>query len=675
MERSRFHSTNSPARSDAVPDGSRKPLVWIVDDSSLERVAARHALGSEYELEEFVDGTEVVERLAHTPSPPNLLLLDWVMPNMSGDEVCKFIRTHDRLGELPIILFTASRIETEHIVEGLALGANDYVPKPFAPEELRARVLAVLRTKEHRDAAARERTRLSAINTLGRALFEAGPDIPLILDKLLESLHGLVADGCAILLLPGELPSFKAAIHEHDPSAADLSAIATLADPMTYAFASSEEARAQLPPLYHPYIDRYGLRGLSILPFPMRAPVQGVVTLTRDGTSQPFDRDDLAAIETCIEYASLAVQNAMRFEAERVARTRLDAILRHAPIGIVVADAAGQIELVNPSAARLVDGIDRVNTLDAVFALGEWATDDGKPIARSDWAFGRETSGSSRDRVLFKAPGGKQLALSLSTVTRHEVDELAGSVTTIEDVTVEQDMAVERERIAAFQEQMLGIVGHDLRNPLSAIMTGAEVISEYARDMPNIQAVVKRQQSSTRRMTSIVGQLLDVTRARLGNGIPLVRTRVSLGSLVENVVEEIRSAFPKALIEVSASDVQGAWDADRLSQVISNLVTNAIQYGSPTQPIRVTVTSAAGRASIAVANALRGGPIPSERLAVLFEPYRRGAGTDVTHRGGLGLGLYISHEIVRAHDGRLIAQSSSDGTVFTVELPIAEPPA
>jgi DNA-binding response OmpR family regulator len=411
-----------------VSDAPRKPIVWIVDDSSLERAAAKRALAAEYDFEEFVDGTEVVERLASTTSPPNLLLLDWVMPNMSGDEVCRFVRTHDRLGELPIILFTASRIETEHIVQGLSLGANDYVPKPFAPEELRARVLAVLRTKEHRDAAARERTRLSAINRLGRALFEAGSNIPEILDKLLASLHGLVADGCAIILLPGELPPITAAIHGSDPSANDLAAIATLADPMTYAFQNSDDARVKLPPLYHPYIDRYGLRGLAILPFPVRGPVQGVVTLTRDGRSQPFDRDDLAAIETCIEYASLAVQNAMRFETERVARARLDAVLHHAPIGIVVADAEGRIELVNSSATRLVDGIDRVDSLEAVYALGAWASEDGTPIPREAWGLDRQRSSSIRSRVLFTAPGGKQRVLSMTTVTRQEVDQLAGSV-------------------------------------------------------------------------------------------------------------------------------------------------------------------------------------------------------------------------------------------------------
>ena len=100
----------------------------------------------------------------------------------------------------------------------------------------------------------------------------------------------------------------------------------------------------------------------------------------------------------------------MRFETERIARARLDAVLHHAPIGIVVADAHGHIELVNSSAARLVDGIDRVGSFEAVYALGDWAAEDGSPIPRESWSL---TSGpENRARLLFTAPGGKQRVLS-----------------------------------------------------------------------------------------------------------------------------------------------------------------------------------------------------------------------------------------------------------------------
>jgi signal transduction histidine kinase/DNA-binding response OmpR family regulator len=655
-----------------VSDRTIKPLIWLVDDSAQQRAMTRRTLGTDtYRFEEFGDGEDVIERLNTNAAMPDLMLLDWVMPGMTGDDVCRYVRSHELFKELPIVLFTASRVETDDVVRGLALGANDYVPKPFAPEELRARVHAVLRSQELRDSANRERTRLAAINRLGRALFAAGADVERILQELVTSLQGLVADGCALILLPGDLAPISVAVHRADPSAKVLSSIATLADPMTHEFESSEDALGKLPPLYHPYIRQFGLRGLAILPFPIRNPVQGVVTLTRDGSSQPFDAGDIAAIETCIEYASLAVQNAVRFDAERTARARLTAILEHAPIGIVVAHASGTIDLANPMATQLVPGIEVAGTLDKVFSLGGWSTVDGDPVAPDAWSFGRGAAGTShREQLVFTPAGDKPRVLSLTTVSRREVDELAGTVTSIEDVTAQHMIALERERIAAFQEQMLGIVGHDLRNPLNAVVMGAEVINELSREAPRIQAVVARIQSSSQRMTSIVDQLLDATRARLGDGIPLSRGDVSLAPLVQSLVDELAPTYRQATFQVVAAPVRGFWDRDRLGQVISNLLSNAAQYGDLQRPIRITVTSKDDKAIIEVSNSLKDAPIPAERLATLFEAYRRGAGSAVTHRTGLGLGLYIAHEIVRAHDGQLTALSSPDGTVFRIELPL-----
>lgn len=646
------------------------PLVWVVDDSPLERAVTVKALGSEYRCVELGDGSEVVERLSTGAERPDLILLDWVMPGMSGDEVCRFIRANPAYAELSIIMFTASRIETDDVVRGLALGANDYVPKPFAPEELRARLLSVLRTKEHREAAARERTRLAAINGLGRALFHAGADVGRILRELVTSLHGLVADGCAIILLPGEFPPISLAVHRTERDASTLASIATLADPTVHAFASSDEALAKLPPLYHPYIRRFGLRGLAILPFPIRNPVQGVVTLTRDGASKPFDEDDISAIETCIEYASLAVQSSLRFEAERNAVARLTAVLEHAPVGIVVAGAEGNVELVNPTARRLLPGVEGARTLDAVYSLGRWSTTAGAPISRDQWPIGASAETAHREELVLTCDDRTPSVLAVTTVSRRDVDALSGTVTAIEDVTALHVITKERERIAGFQEQMLGIVGHDLRNPLSAITMATELIAEMSKDTPKVQSVIARMQSSSKRMTSIVNQLLDATRTRLGEGIPLARTELDLAVLVRTLVEELRTVHTKTRFEVVGESTVGAWDPDRLGQVISNLASNAAHYGDPAKPVRLTVATEGDRAVLEVWNAILGAPIPPERLATLFDPFRRGEHSAIAHRSGLGLGLYIAHEIVRAHKGELTARSSEAGTVFRVELPL-----
>jgi signal transduction histidine kinase/DNA-binding response OmpR family regulator len=633
-----------------------------VDDSPLERAAVVRALGDDYEIEQLSDGADVVERLASFgTAPPDVLLLDWVMPGMSGDEVCRYVRSQTAIAELPIILVTASRVETDDIVAGLNLGANDYVAKPFASEELRARIDSVLRAKDLRETASRERTRLGALNRLGRALFEAGESVPRILHELLASLTGMVADGCAITLLPGALPSISAAIHRRDPRGLALAEIASFADPATFGFASNEDALAKLPPKYHDYIHRYGLRGLAILPFPIRSPILGVLTVTRDDGRLPFDADDLATIETCIEYASLAVQNAVRFDAERSARAQLHAILESAPIGILVADHDGALTLANPAASRLIAGIGEVSELSKVFDLGSWSSVDGAVIDRASWT--EKFSGPARFGIVHASNDGSRV-LSIRTVL---LSDNAGTVTAIEDISAQHAVAVERERMSQFQQQMLGIVGHDLRNPLGAIITGSELVLEQSTD-PAVQSRVRKILSSGQRMTGIVNQLLDITRARLGGGIPVTIARTPLGPIVEEVVDEIRIAYPRSHIELSLANVDGNCDADRLGQVVSNLVINAIRYGDPHKPVDVAVRGTDKLATISITNALRDRPIPSEQLAELFAPFRRG--DDITlHREGLGLGLYIASEIIRAHGGRIIASSSEAGTVFTVELP------
>jgi sigma-B regulation protein RsbU (phosphoserine phosphatase) len=640
---------------------SPKPRIWVVDDSPMERAAVVRALGNDYEIDQLSDGADVVERLASFgTTPPDVVLLDWVMPGMSGDDVCRYVRSQAAIADLPIILVTASRVETDDIVAGLNLGANDYVAKPFAPEELRARIESVLRAKDLREAATRERTRLGALNRLGRSLFEAGSSVPRILHELLASLTGLVADGCAITMLPGELPPISAAIHRRDPTGIALAEIASFADPTTQNFASDEDALAKLPPKYHDYIRRYGLRGIAILPFPIRNPILGVLTVTRDGGGEAFDADDLSTIETCIEYASLAVQNAVRFDAERSARAQLHAVVESAPIGILVADSAGVLTLANPAASRLIVGIGAVLELAKVFDLGTWSDVDGTAIDRASWT--EKFSGPARFDIVHTSHVASRV-LSIRTVL---LSDNGGTVTAIEDISAQHAIAVERDRMSQFHQQMLGIVGHDLRNPLGAIITGSELVLEQSAD-PAVQSRVRKILTSGQRMTGIVNQLLDITRARLGDGIPVTLVRTFLAPIIEDVIYEIRIAYPNAKIDLSLANVDGSWDADRLGQVVSNLVSNAIRYGDPKQPVEIAVRATDDTATITVTNALRDRPISSEQLRELFAPFRRG---DLAlHREGLGLGLYIASEIIRAHRGRITATSSEAGTVFTVELP------
>lgn len=646
-----------------------QPLLWVVDDSPMERQITIRSLGPIYRFEELSDGADVVERLGPAGAPlPDLVLLDWVMPGMPGDQVCRFLRSNERTAKLPIILLTASRVETRDVVEGLSSGANDYVARPFVPEELRARVAAALRAKQLIDAATRERGRLTSVNRLARGLLAAGTDVDRIVHELAEALTESVADGCAVLLLPGLHATAAAARHRgHAPD--ELAAIATVADPVVHEFATTAHALATLPAAYHPYVRRHGMRSLAIVAFPAAGGVNGIATATRDGGSQPFAPEDLATIESCVEYTALAIASAARFEAERAARAQLEAVLDHAPLGIVVTETEGAVALVNAHATRLIPGIERAADLAAVRTLGMWSTLAGEPLAEGVPLFGQQPPGAPAviREVVLRTEAGATRHLAMTTASL-----ATGHITTLADVTDARAIAAERERYAAFQEQTLAIVGHDLRNPLGALTAGVAVLEALGEGGPQLPGITARLGRSTKRMTKIVDQLLDATRARLGGGIQLQRRPTELVALVRHVLDELVLATPTARFELVApvDEVRGTWDADRLGQVVSNLAGNAIAYGAPNAQIDVSVRPLSGGAELVIHNQVRDQPIAPDRLATLFDPYRRG-GDPGRNTGGLGLGLYIVHEIVRAHGGTIAATSDATGTTFHLWLPAA----
>jgi signal transduction histidine kinase/DNA-binding response OmpR family regulator len=650
----------------------KRPRIWICDDSPTEAAMTEKTLGGSYDFEKFVDGSVVVERLTANAPLPDLLLLDWVMPGMPGDEVCRFLRSHSHTRALPIILVTASRVETADVVAGLAAGANDYVARPFAEAELRARVSAAIRSKQLADAATKERARLAAVNQLGHALLVTATRIDTVLDHFASTLSQTLCDGCAVMLLPGTFAAVTTYRHRAEPSASVLASIAALADPAIHSFASNAEALATLPPIYHPYIERFGLCSLAILPFPISEPIQGVVTVTRDAGSPPFEPEDIATIETCIEYAGLAVLTALRFDSERAARAQLDSVLAHLPVGIVVTDTAGTIAFVNGAATMLIPGVGEAKSTSQIYALAEWWTLDGKVLTEPEWVLGRVHANHSSQTELQMILPGERMArvVAISSVPlRDGRGVVVGTVSALDDVTAQRAITAERERVAEFQQQMLAIVGHDLRNPLSAFVTGVDILKDTLPADTASGKLVRRLDTSTQRMTRMVEQLLDVTRARLGTGIPVARREVELGSLVTTVADELALAYPKARIELGELEpISGTWDPDRIAQVVSNLLSNAIQYGRPDAPIVVRVGTSPTAATIAITNQVREGPIAADQLATLFEPYRRGS--ERNHQaGGLGLGLYIVRELVRAHGGTIEVDSTNDGTTFSVQLP------
>ena len=213
----------------------------------------------------------------------------------------------------------------------------------------------------------------------------------------------------------------------------------------------------------------------------------------------------------------------------------------------------------------------------------------------------------------------------------------------------------------------MGIVSHDLRNPLGVIIGSAGLLVSRVQE-PRLVRSVERILANGQRASRIVSDLLDLTRTRLGAGIPIVPERVDLSELLHELVEEVRIAYPARAVELDcAPGIVGTWDPGRLAQVVSNLLGNAIQYGPVDTPVCVTLRSSGTDVVLEVQN--RGSVVPPSLLEHIFDPFKRGERTRGTEQG-LGLGLYIVQHIVAGHGGRVEARSSgTEGTTFAVTLP------
>jgi signal transduction histidine kinase len=223
------------------------------------------------------------------------------------------------------------------------------------------------------------------------------------------------------------------------------------------------------------------------------------------------------------------------------------------------------------------------------------------------------------------------------------------------------------------QDIFLGVLGHDLRSPLSAILLSAEYFLHADELDSRFSKVAAGIYTSVRRAEKIVESLLDFTRARVGSGIPLDRNESDLTAMCEGIVGEVRLSHPDRTVVFEPGErIIGKFDTSRLGQAFCNLIENAIKHGSVTSPITVSQQLEGDHALFSVHN--EGEPIAAEDTARIFNPMMRYSQFALGERGpraGLGLGLFIVQEIVTAHGGTIeVTSSAAGGTTFRVELPL-----
>jgi signal transduction histidine kinase len=224
----------------------------------------------------------------------------------------------------------------------------------------------------------------------------------------------------------------------------------------------------------------------------------------------------------------------------------------------------------------------------------------------------------------------------------------------------------ERTEALRVNEMFMAVLSHDLRTPLQSIKAAATVLKRQP-DPAKVENLAERMLGSSQRMARMIEDLLDVTRIRQAGGLALSPEPLAMDALVRRAVDEVETGFPERRIECHVrGDLQGSWDGERLCQVLSNLLGNAMHHGDPALPVTVDVDGSAPRSVVVTVR--NGGTIPAQLLPHLFNPFRGGERQPGQHQG-LGLGLFIAQQIVRSHKGRIEAGSEGGFTHFRVELP------
>ena len=228
------------------------------------------------------------------------------------------------------------------------------------------------------------------------------------------------------------------------------------------------------------------------------------------------------------------------------------------------------------------------------------------------------------------------------------------------------------EKLDHSKDLFLGILGHDLRNPLTAILASAELALEIGTLNERQTKLLSQIINSTLRSNEIINHILDLTRARFGSGLPVIRVAMDFGFVARQMIDEMRAAHPmREFVITILGDTKGEWDKARIGQVFSNLLGNAVQYSFRDTPISVTINGETKDVKLSVHN--QGVPIPPDKAERIFDALTRDAaesGQEQPESTNLGLGLYITKEIVTAHGGTIdVISTEKGGTIFSARFP------
>jgi PAS domain S-box-containing protein len=410
-------------------------------------------------------------------------------------------------------------------------------------------------------------------------------------------------------------------------------------------------------------IRRLGARSMLIVPFVVMGTTVAVATFVVTPESQRrHEAEDLALAEELARRAAQIIENARLHDQLQKSEARFRFALAHSNIAVFEEDTDFRIRWMYNSQlgsepgdapcksnADLFDGA----ASEQLTALKRGVLDTGERV---------------RTEVDTVVAGVLRHLLVSYEALRDQAGAIVGLTGSAVDMTEAKRAQEELAQALAFREQMMGVLGHDLRNPVSAVHGLSSLLLVQDGLPESARRGLTRIDQSARRMNEMIETVLDFTHSRFRGGLPIARQDVDLHELCRLVVDELGVAHPGREIRLGAAgDLRGQWDPARMAQVISNLVGNALTHGDHEAPVELSLAADNARVSLEVTN--RGPAISPDVVERLFEPFRQGqTNAEAPRTRGLGLGLYIAREIVLAHGGTIQVRSTDESTTFAVHL-------
>ena len=679
------------------------PSVLLVDDTPanlLALTAVLRPLGARLvEVRSGADALAAVERESFA-----VVLLDVQMPGMDGFETAAAMRATENGRELPILFLTAIHREDSFAKRGYASGAADYITKPFDPDIVRARVKAFVDLYDQREqirrkqVAVRTRERDEAIRRL--VAFEriataalVTNDVTAFLKELLEIFLSAAdaADSASVLLRDGDMLELRACVDLRQEVDERLSVrvgegfagtIAQSGTPLELKDAATSELVTSR------WMRESGTNGLYGVPLFSDGEVIGVAHIgsRRAATFPDVDRRLFRAMA---DRAAVAVSS-------QIKRSRLHDVLMAAPAMMsIVRFPSMTIELANPAFRRLFNGRDLVGQhvsqtglegeaiaiLERAFSTGQTISYD-ELLVHGDFA----GNGTREQRVfcftaqpLRNAVGAVDSVLTFAFDVSTHVEARraieAHAAERAELLARETEARAAAEVASQAKDAFLATVSHELRTPLNAIL--GWTVTARAKAPPELDRALGIVERNARAQARIIEDVLDISRIVSGK-LRLEVQPVDITSIVAAAVEAVRPAADAKAITLEVTTVplpRVPADADRLQQVVWNLVSNAIKFTPKGGRVDIRMESSEDEATVTVVDSGEG--IAAEFLPHVFEPFRQADPSTTRRHAGLGLGLAIVKQLVHAHGGTLRASSDGigKGATFVVSLPLTATPS